>query len=64
LNDLEQPLPLGYCQVGMVAAVGTAGDQALYQRLRDNGLAAAPRYDRAALAQRMLGMLEAVAAKA
>jgi glycosyltransferase involved in cell wall biosynthesis len=38
--------------------------QALYQRLRDNGLAAAPRYDRAALAQRMLGVLEAVAAKA
>ena len=41
-----------------------ARDQALYQRLRDNCLAAAPRYDRAALAQRMLGVLEAVAAKA
>ena len=24
-NKLEQPLPLGYCQVGVVAAVGTAG---------------------------------------
>ncbi len=41
-----------------------AGDQALYQRLRDNGLAAAPRYDRVALAQRMMGVLEAVVAKA
>ena len=41
-----------------------AQDAVLYQRLRDNGLAAAPRYDRVALAQQMLGVLEAVAAKA
>ena len=41
-----------------------AQDAVLYQRLRDNCLAAAPRYDRVALAQRMLGVLEAVAAKA
>ena len=41
-----------------------AQDAVLYQRLRDNCLAAAPRYDRVALAQRMLGVLAAVAAKA
>lgn len=41
-----------------------AQDAVLYQRLRDNCLAAAPRYDRAALAKQMLGVLEAVAAKA
>ncbi len=41
-----------------------AQDSDLYQRLRGNCLAAAPRYDREALAQRMLGVLEAVAAKA
>lgn len=41
-----------------------AGDQALYQRLRDNCLAAAPRYDRVALAKQMLGVLATVAAKA
>jgi glycosyltransferase involved in cell wall biosynthesis len=41
-----------------------AQDAVLYQRLRDNSLAAAPRYDRVALAQRMLGVLAAVAAKA
>lgn len=33
-------------------------DPGLYQRLRENALAAAPRYDRAALARRMLAVLE------
>ncbi len=37
-----------------------ARDQALYQRLRAHCLAAAPRYDRTALARRMLTILERV----
>lgn len=41
-----------------------AEDQALYQRLRANCLAAAPRYERATLARQMLEVLETVAGKA
>ncbi len=37
-----------------------AQDQALYQELREHCLAAAPRYDRSALARMMLGVLEEV----
>ena len=40
-----------------------AGDLALYQRLRANCLAAAPRYQRATLAREMLEVLETVAGK-
>lgn len=39
------------------------GDAALYQRLKANGPAAAQRYDRAALAERMLKVLETVGGK-
>jgi hypothetical protein len=38
-----------------------AWDRDLYHRLRTNALAAAPHYDRIALARKMLGVLEAVA---
>ncbi len=38
-------------------------DQALYQRLKANCLAAAPRYERATLARQMLEVLESVAGK-
>jgi glycosyltransferase involved in cell wall biosynthesis len=38
-----------------------AEDQALYQQLHEHCLAAAPRYDRSALALKMLGVLAAVA---
>ncbi|MEA1049045.1 glycosyltransferase family 4 protein [Lamprobacter modestohalophilus] len=38
-----------------------AQDQALYQQLHEHCLAAAPRYDRSALALKMLGVLEQVA---
>ncbi|MCF7980238.1 MAG: glycosyltransferase [Chromatiaceae bacterium] len=38
-----------------------AEDQALYQQLHEHCLAAAPRYDRSALALKMLGVLERVA---
>jgi len=41
-----------------------AEDQVLYQRLRANCLAAAPRYERATLARQMLEVLETVAGKA
>ncbi len=41
-----------------------AEDPALYQRLKANCLAAAPRYERASLARQMLAVLEAVAGKA
>ena len=41
-----------------------AQDAVLYQRQRDNCLTATPRYDRAALAKQMLGVLAAGAAKA
>ena len=37
-----------------------AGDTDLYQRLRQHCLAAAPRYDRTALARKMLGILESL----
>jgi hypothetical protein len=40
-----------------------AADQDLYQQLREHCLEAAPRYDRATLAGRMLGVLESVAAE-
>ena len=40
-----------------------AEDQALYQRLKANCLAAAPRYERATLARQMLEVLESVAGK-
>ena len=40
-----------------------AEDQVLYQRLRANCLAAAPRYERATLAREMLEVLETVAGK-
>lgn len=38
-------------------------DEALYQELRENGLAAAPRYDRSVLAGKMLEILERGAAR-
>jgi glycosyltransferase involved in cell wall biosynthesis len=41
-----------------------AQDRALYQALREHCLAAAPRYDRSALARRMLEVLESVASVA
>ena len=41
-----------------------AEDQALYQRLKANCLAAAPRYERTTLAREMLEVLETVAGKA
>ena len=37
-----------------------AGDAEFYQRLRNNCLTAAPRYDRTALASKMLGILESL----
>lgn len=40
-----------------------ATDKALYQQLRENCIAAAPRYDRVALARQMLEILQGVAAR-
>lgn len=40
-----------------------AQDQALYQDLHEHCLAAAPRYDRSALARKMLGVLEGIAGR-